>query len=59
MRKASVNEPTHVSTGNVFEDLGFPPEKALALKFKAKILTGILDEGAPQKISPGAARNVA
>ncbi len=28
----------------MFLDLGFPPEKALALKFKAKILVAILDE---------------
>lgn len=38
------NEPTHTTRGNVFLDLGFPPKKALALKFKAKILTAILDE---------------
>ena len=38
------NEPVHVSSGNVFLDLGFSPEKALALKFKAKILTAVLDE---------------
>lgn len=38
------NEPTHITKGNVFLDLGFSPEKALALKFKAKILIAILDE---------------
>ncbi|HEY5176279.1 MAG TPA: XRE family transcriptional regulator [Terriglobales bacterium] len=38
------NEPTHITRGNVFLDLGFSPEKALALKFKAKILIAILDE---------------
>lgn len=41
---ATRNEPTHITRGNVFLDLGFPPEKALALKFKAKILIAILDE---------------
>jgi predicted XRE-type DNA-binding protein len=41
---AARNEPTHITRGNVFLDLGFPPEKALALKFKAKILIAILDE---------------
>lgn len=38
------NEPAHITRGNVFLDLGFPPEKALALKFKAKILAAILAE---------------
>jgi predicted XRE-type DNA-binding protein len=41
---AARNEPTHITQGNVFLDLGFSPEKALALKFKAKILIAILDE---------------
>ena len=41
---AAPNEPTHITRGNVFLDLGFSPEKALALKFKAKILIAILDE---------------
>ena len=46
MRNALKSESTHVtlSSGNVFEDVGFPPEKALALKFRAKVLGGILDE---------------
>jgi predicted XRE-type DNA-binding protein len=46
MPKVLVSSPTHVtaSSGNVFEDLGFPPDKAMALLFKAKILTRILDE---------------
>ena len=42
--QAAKNEPTHVTRGNIFLDLGFPPEKALALKFKAKILSAILAE---------------
>ena len=53
MRNALATNPTHISTGNVFEDLGFPPEKALALKFKAKILTGILDEVRRKKYRQG------
>jgi predicted XRE-type DNA-binding protein len=46
MRNALKNDSTHVtpSSGNVFEDLGFPPEKALALKFRARVLAAILDE---------------
>jgi len=42
--RAAKNEPTHITRDNVFLDIGFPPEKALALKFKAKILIAILDE---------------
>ena len=55
MRKALVSSPTHVtaSTGNVFEDLGFPPDKAMALLFKAKILTSILDEVRCKKYRQG------
>jgi len=41
---ATRNEPTHITKGAVFFDLGFSPEKALALKFKAQILIAILDE---------------
>ena len=44
MRSAVKNKTVHVSSGNVFADLGFSPERSLALKFKAKILTAILDE---------------
>ena len=42
--RATENQPSHVSQGNVFRDIGFSPEKALALRFKAKILIVILDE---------------
>jgi predicted XRE-type DNA-binding protein len=42
--RVAENKPTHITRENVFLDLGFPPEKALALKFKAKILIAILDE---------------
>ena len=42
--RVTENEPSHITQGNVFRDIGFSPEKALALKFKAKILIAILDE---------------
>ena len=42
--RAADNRATHITRGNVFLDLGFSPEQALALKFKAKILIAILDE---------------
>lgn len=38
------NKPSHITRENVFLDLGFEADKALALKFKAKILMAILDE---------------
>ena len=44
MRNERQNRPSHITRGDVFRDLGFSPEKALALKFKAKILVAILDE---------------
>ncbi len=36
------NKPTHVSRGNVLDDLGFSPEQAMALKFKADLYQAIL-----------------
>ena len=36
------NKPTHVTRGNVLDDLGFSPEQATALKFKADLYQAIL-----------------
>jgi hypothetical protein len=36
MKKAA-NKPTHVTYGNVLDDLGFSPEHATAVKFKAEL----------------------
>jgi predicted XRE-type DNA-binding protein len=36
------NEKNHITTGNVLDDLGFPPETALELKLKAELHLGIL-----------------
>lgn len=41
MRNAA-NKPTHVTRGNVLDDLGFSPEYATALKFKAELYQAIL-----------------
>lgn len=38
----SANRPTHITRGNVMDDLGFSPEKATALKFKAELYRAIL-----------------
>lgn len=40
--KSGANKPTHVSRGNVLDDLGFSPEEATALKFKAELYQAIL-----------------
>lgn len=41
MRNAA-NKPKHVTRGNVLDDLGFSPEQATALKFKAELYQAIL-----------------
>jgi predicted XRE-type DNA-binding protein len=40
--KRAANKPTHVTSGNVLDDLGFSPEFATALKFKAELYQAIL-----------------
>jgi predicted XRE-type DNA-binding protein len=36
------DKPTHITRGNVLDDLGFAPEQATALKFKAELYQAIL-----------------
>ena len=38
----SINSPTHITRGNVLDDLGFSSEHATALKFKADLYQAIL-----------------
>lgn len=40
--KRAASKPTHVTYGNVLDDLGFSPERATALKFKAELYQAIL-----------------
>src|ERR1700737_544368 len=40
--KSAVNKPTHITRGNVIDDLGFSPENATALKVKAELYRAIL-----------------
>jgi predicted XRE-type DNA-binding protein len=40
--KSAANKPTHITRGNVLDDLGFTPEQATALKFKAELYQAIL-----------------
>jgi predicted XRE-type DNA-binding protein len=44
------SKPTHVRRGNVLDDLGFPPEQATVLKFKADLYQAILEHA--RKYSP-------
>jgi len=41
--KSASNKPTRVTCGNVLDDLGFSPEQATALKFKAELYQAILN----------------
>jgi predicted XRE-type DNA-binding protein len=41
---------SHISKSDVFADIGFSEEKALAFKFKATILSAILDEVRRRKL---------
>jgi predicted XRE-type DNA-binding protein len=40
--KSAANQPTHVTHGNVLDDLGFSPEQATTLKFKAELYQAVL-----------------
>jgi predicted XRE-type DNA-binding protein len=40
--KSGAKKPTHVTHGNVLDDLGFSLERATALKFKAELYRAIL-----------------
>ena len=40
--KTAANKPAHVTRGNVLDDIGFSPEQATALKFKAELYQAIL-----------------
>lgn len=40
--KSPANKPSHVTSGNVLDDLGLSPQKTTALKFKAELYQAIL-----------------
>ncbi len=40
--KSAASKPIHVTRGNVLDDLGFSPEQATALKFKAELYRAVL-----------------
>lgn len=43
MKTATINKPTHIVRGNIFDALGFSASEASALKIKAEILSAILE----------------
>ncbi len=49
---AKKNEPTHVTRGNVFEDLGFSSEEAAVLRVKTSLHIEILKAIEKQKLTP-------
>ena len=50
MKVKSDDKPSHVSKGNVIDDLGFLPEEAAAVKLKASLHAEILREVAKRKL---------
>ena len=44
------SKPTHMTRGNVLDDLGFSPEQATILKFKADLYQAVLKQA--RKYSP-------
>ncbi len=48
--RASENKPSHISKGNVIDDLGFSPEEAAAVKLKASLHAEILRVVAKRKL---------
>jgi predicted XRE-type DNA-binding protein len=40
--KSAAKKPSHVTHGNVLDDLGFSPEQATAVKFKAELYQVVL-----------------
>ncbi len=47
--RSEATKPTHITRGNVFDDLGFPPEEAAILKFKSELYAAIMNA---RKYSP-------
>jgi len=48
--RSEATKPTHITRGNVFDDLGFLPEEAAILKFKSDLYTAIMKHA--RKYSP-------
>ena len=50
--QSTENKPTHVTTGNVFEDLGFTSEEAEILRLKTDLHIEIMKAVKKQKFTP-------
>lgn len=50
-KEVQVNKPSHVTTGNVFEDLGFSPMESFSLKLKTDLYQILLGRIRDQKLS--------
>ena len=48
----SESKPSHVSRGNVFEDLGFSPEEAAILRMKTQLHIEIMRAIEKQRLTP-------
>lgn len=46
------NKPTHVTRGNVFEDLGFPAEEAAILRMKTQLHIEIMRVIEKKRLTP-------
>ena len=51
-RKKVANKPSHVSKGNVIDDLGFSPEEAASVKLKVELHIEIMKVVKKRKLTP-------
>ena len=52
MAKKERNKATHVSKGNIIDDLQFPPEEAASIKLKIELHSEIMKEIKRRKLTP-------
>jgi predicted XRE-type DNA-binding protein len=50
--RAKANRPTHITRGNIFEDLGFAAEEAAILEMKTQLHMEIMRAIRKQKLTP-------
>ena len=52
MKTRTANKPSHVTKGNVFEDLKFSPDEAAVMALKVQLHSEIIKAVKRQKLSP-------
>lgn len=52
MRHKTLTKPTHVSKGNVIDDLGFSPDEAASIKLKVQLHSEIMKVVQRRKLTP-------